>query len=170
MHPMHTDRKIEVIACDAAFVLLALALSYLESFLPLLALPGARIGLTNIALTVCAYRCSMSDAAAVSLCRIVISFLLFGNAATLIFSLLGSALSLLTLAFLKHHNFGFSFVGISVLCALAHNAGQLVAAYITAGKSVLPYAPMLVFASAVFGTLCGVVMIMLPEKIFKKGV
>ncbi len=167
---MRSDRKTARIACDAVFVLLALALSYVESFLPSFALPGAKIGLTNIALTVCAYRCSLPDAAAVSLCRIIISFLLFGNITTLIFSLLGSALSLLTLAFLKRRNLGLSFIGISVLCALAHNTGQLIAAYAAAGSSVLSYAPVLVLASAVFGTLCGAVMIMLPEKIYEKGV
>ena len=69
-----------------------------------------------------------ADAAAVSFCRILISFLLFGNVTSLLFSLFGSALSHLTLAVLKKHNLGLSFIGISVLCALSHNAGQLAAA------------------------------------------
>ena len=67
---MRTDAKTKRLAFDAAFVCLALALSYLESFLPPFVFPGAKLGLTNIALTVCAYRYSVTDAAAVSFCRI----------------------------------------------------------------------------------------------------
>ena len=167
---MRTDAKTKRLAFDAAFVCLALALSYLESFLPPFVFPGAKLGLTNIALTVCAYRCFVTDAAAVSFCRILISFLLFGNVTSLLFSLFGSALSLLTLAVLKKHNLGLSFIGISVLCALSHNAGQLAAAYITAGGAVLSYASVLVFASAVFGALCGFLITLIPDKIFKNEV
>ena len=117
---MRTDAKTKRLAFDAAFVCLALALSYLESFLPPFVFPGAKLGLTNIALTVCAYRYFVTDAAAVSFCRILISFLLFGNVTSLLFSIFGSALSLLTLAVLKKHNLGLSFIGISVLCARFH--------------------------------------------------
>lgn len=163
---MQTDKKISRLSSDAAFVVLALALSYLESFLPSFGLPGAKLGLVNIALMLCTYRSSAMDAFSVSLCRIAVSFLLFGNVTSLVFSLFGTALSCSVMAFLKKHPLGLSFIGISVASAFAHNMGQLAAAYITIGSAALSYAPILVFASAVFGTISGIVMTCIPSKIF----
>lgn len=163
---MQKDKKTARIAADSAFVVLALALSYLESFVPTF-LPGARLGLTNIALTVCAYKFSVWDSFAVSLCRILISYLLFGNSLSLAFSLCGGAMSLLTLAFLKRHSMGLSLIGVSVFCAFSHNVGQLVMACLLVGGAALSYALYLVPASLVFGALNGVIMTRIPDKIFK---
>ena len=38
------------------------------------------------------------------------------------------------------------------------------------GGAVLSYAPVLVFASAVFGALCGFLITLIPDKIFKNEV
>ena len=105
---MRTDAKTKRLAFDAAFVCLALALSYLESFLPPFVFPGAKLGLTNIALTVCAYRYFVTDAAAVSFCRILISFLLFGNVTSLLFSIF------ITPVFTKHSFISRYYIPVSI--------------------------------------------------------
>lgn len=171
---LSSDKKIARIAADSAFVCAALALSYLESLIPLriiLPLPGFKLGLANIAVTVCAFRYSVKDAAAVSLCRILLSFLLFGGVTSLLFSLFGSLLSCaVLLPFTKRRGagrIGLSFVGISLLCALAHNTGQLIAALVIVGRAVLSYIPMLISASLICGALCGIILCLIPDKIYK---
>lgn len=170
MKILSSDKKIARIAADSAFVCAALALSYLESLIPIqfiIPLPGFKLGLANIAVTVCAFRYSPKDAAAVSLCRILISFLLFGGVTSLLFSLFGAALSCAALILPTKKRIGLSFIGVSIICALAHNTGQCIAAFILIGRAVLSYVPALLSASLIYGALCGIVLCLIPDKIYK---
>ena len=63
---------------------------------------------------------------------------------------------------------GLSFIGVSVLCAAAHNLGQLLAAVVLTGTAVLAYTPALFAASALYGTVNGVILNQMPEFITKK--
>lgn len=151
------------LALDAALLGAALLLSYLESFIPLPlagAVPGIKLGFANIAVILCAYLISMPDAAALSLCRIVISAVLFGSVTSLWFSLAGGAAALAVLAViiyspLRNH---ISPIGASVACAAAHNAGQLSAACFVFGSAdILRYLPALLISAVIFGSITGVI-------------
>lgn len=170
MKTLSSDKKVTRLASDAVLVCAALVLSYIEAVLPLdfIPLPGFRLGLANIAITVAAFRNSPTDAAVVSLARILLVFLLFGSPTSFIFSLCGSALVIITLFILRSHPSRLSFVGISLICALLHNCGQLIAALLLVGPAVKSYVPFLCLASLIFGTLNGIVLNLIPDKIYNK--
>ena len=166
-----SDRRVVRIAENAAFLSAALILSFVESFLPaaILPLPGFKIGLANLAILSAFYRtCSPANALIISLCRCLITFLLFGNVTSLLFSLCGGILVIIMLCIAGRLP-GLSFIGVSVLCAAAHNLGQLAAAVFLTGTAVLAYTPALFAASAVYGTVNGILLNRMPEFITKKS-
>lgn len=140
---------------------LALMLSYLESLLPLpVMLPGFKLGLCNVVVLFCAYRLSLADAAMLSLVRVLVTSLLFGNITSFLFSLFGAALAFLAIVFAKtFFSRQLSFVGVSVLSAAAFNIGQILAASLLyASFSVLSYLSLLLVASAIFGGAVGLLL------------
>lgn len=157
----------------AALLCIALCLSYLEAILPiqmLIPLPGFKLGLANIAIIVALYRYSFTLAISVSLCRVILSSMLFGSISSLIFSLFGATLSFISLVitavFLKRK---VSFIGISILSALFHNAGQLLGAVLVMGDtSPLFYCPPLFAASLITGGATGIILFILPKQIFTR--
>ena len=80
---------------------LALVLSYVESLLPPLGVPGVKLGLPNIAIVFALYRLGIKGACVISMVRVFLVFLLFGNGAGLAYSIAGAALSLALMTLLK---------------------------------------------------------------------
>ncbi len=155
--------KIYRICLNAMLLGLSLVLSYLEAVLPLtvwIPLPGFKLGLCNIMITLIFVTISPVDAAMVSLCRVLIMGMLFGNAASFTFSLSGALLSYLGLWLLARlGNRVFSMVGISVGCAVLHNIGQLIAASAWFGiDAVFGYLPFLMISSLLFGSVTGILL------------
>ena len=98
--------------------------------------------------------------------RVLIMGLLFGTPVSMMFSFGGALLSFAALALLRGVGGKvFSFVGISVLSAAAHNLGQLICAGVLFGAAaILSYLPFLLIASAVFGTVSGLLLnALLPQ-------
>lgn len=158
------DRKVtRRVAVDAVFLVLALSLSYIEVLVPIgsfVPLPGFKLGLANILIMILLWRASTVDAAVVSLLRVIIMGLLFGTPVSMFFSAGGAVLSFLTLWLAKRFaGRAVSFIGVSVLSASAHNVGQLICAgALFDVHAVLTYLPLLLLASAVFGTVSGVLV------------
>lgn len=158
------ERKtVRRVALDAVFLVLALALSYIEVLIPfgaLVPLPGFKLGLANILVMLLVWRVSVVDGAIVSFLRVLIMGVLFGTPISMFFSAGGALLSFLVLILLNRTADKFiSFVGISVLSAAAHNMGQLICAGIVFDfRAVLTYLPLLLVASAIFGTVSGVLI------------
>ena len=150
---------------------LALILSYLESLLPLpMMLPGFKLGLCNVVVLFCAYRLSLGDAAILSLIRVLVTALLFGNITGFLFSLFGAVLAFLAIVFAKTLLAKrLSFVGVSVLSAAAFNLGQiLAAALLYTSFSVFSYLPLLLAASTVFGSVVGLILNLIFDRL-KEG-
>ncbi len=142
---------------------LSLLLSYLEAVLPLTAwlpLPGFKLGLANIIITLAFAAISPWDAGAISLCRICIMGILFGNLSSFTFSLGGGILSWLGLWLLARvGRKQFSMIGVSVGCAALHNLGQLLVASAWFGTGVLlSYTPILLIAALIFGAITGLLL------------
>ena len=156
-------------ARGAVLVSAALLLSYLESFIPLgllLPLPGFRLGLANILVTFIFFCLSATEAAIISAVRVVVMALLFGNPISFFFSATGAAFSLAGMYVIKSAiRNKLSFWGISVISASLHNLGQLTAAVVLFGSAILSYLPALLFASAAFGSVCGVLLNIITPKI-----
>lgn len=135
----------------------ALILSYIESLLPPLfsAVQGVKMGLANIMIIFALYRYGWRAAGAVSITRIVLSALLFGNAWSLAYSICGGALSLLLMAILKKTD-RFSYVGVSIVGGISHNAGQVLLAMIALKtREIGFYMIILSFSGIVSGILVG---------------
>ena len=94
---------------------LALLLSYVEFLMPPLyaAVPGIKIGLPNIVILYALYSLGAKHALTVSVLRLCISSLLFGNPVIFIYSAAGAALSFIVMWLLKKFDL-MTAVGVSV--------------------------------------------------------
>jgi len=162
--------RVKRISALGLLTALALILSYLESLLPLpLMLPGFKLGLCNVVVLFCAYRLSLWDAAILSLVRVLVTALLFGNVTGFLFSLFGAFFAFLAIVFAKTLLLKqLSFVGVSVLSAAAFNFGQILAAAILyASFSVFSYLALLLVASAIFGGAVGLLLNLIFDRLGK---
>ena len=152
----------------SALIAVAMILSYVESLVPaFVAVPGVKMGLSNIATVFALYALGWPYAICVSVVRVFLSALLFGNFVSLIYSLSGAALALIAMILLKKSNF-FSSIGISVAGGVCHNAGQIIAACIVMENAAISlYIIPLIISGTLAGVLIGVVAGMLVERIKK---
>ena len=143
-------------------------LSFVESLIPPLAMvPGVKIGLANIVTVFLLYTLGIRAAGAVSLIRVLLSALLFGNVQSLIFALSGALLSFVVMIVAKHL-LPFGTVGVSVLGAIAHNAGQIIAAVIVMETvGVAYYFIPLVISGTLGGVLVGIVAAVITKRLEK---
>lgn len=149
--------KASKMARYGLFIALALALSWLESLLPPLGVPGVKLGLPNLAIVFALYRLGFKDACVISLVRVVLVAVLFGNGAGLAYSAAGAVLSLAVMGLLKKTG-RFSPVGVSVAGGVAHNAGQImVAMALLETARLVWYLPVLWISGIAAGVLIGIV-------------
>lgn len=149
----------------AMLTAVAMILSYVESLLPSVGIPGVKMGLANIAVIFALFRFGWKEAAALSLVRVVLVSLLFGSVGAMLYSLAGAVLSLAVMALLRRID-RFSTVGVSVAGGVAHNAGQiLMAMLILQTKQLLGYLPVLAVAGIAGGVLTGLAAALLIRRI-----
>ena len=166
-----SSNKIKNISLTALLLTVSLALSYLEFLIPVTAavpIPGFKPGFANIAVVVAYFAVSPLSAAVITVLKSVITSLLFSGVTTLVFSLAGGALAFLTLLLLTHiKNLKYSYIGLSVAMAFSHNVGQLAASVAVMGNaSVLWYYPALVVSAVLCGALTGIILTLLPDRIY----
>ena len=145
------NRTITTLALCTA---LALVLSYLESLLPAPGVPGVKLGLANLAVLFALYRLGFREAAVVSLLRVLLVSLLFGHVLSFWYSLSGAVLSLVGMTLVKKTGC-FGVTAVSVTGGVLHNAGQLLAARLLLGETVLAYLPWLIVSGTVTGAAIG---------------
>lgn len=161
-------KKTKRIALLGLTVALAMIMSYIEVLFPLnFAVPGIKMGLANIVIVFVLYRMSLIDAVTVSLVRVFLVSLLFGNFMSLAYSLAGAVLSLALMVLLKKTE-KFSVVGVSVAGGVMHNAGQILMAVILMGTAQIAYyLPVLVITGTVTGVLIGLVSALVINRVKK---
>ncbi len=158
-------KKTKRLVLLAMLTAVAMILSYVESLLPSVGIPGVKMGLTNIAVIFALFRFGWKEAAALSLVRVVLASLLFGSVGAILYSLAGAVLSLAVMALLRRID-RFSTVGISVAGGVAHNAGQiLMAMLILQTKQLLGYLPVLAVSGIAGGVLTGLAAALLIRRI-----
>lgn len=135
---------------------LAFLLSYIETLIPIhLGVPGVKLGLANLVTILCLYIMGVKGAAMVSLVRIVLTGLTFGNLFSMIYSMAGGLLSLVLMAVCKKKDW-FSQIGVSIVGGVGHNIGQLaVAAAVVENAGVFYYLPFLMGTGIAAGALVG---------------
>lgn len=137
---------------------LALSLSFLESLLPSLPMtpPGFKLGLSNLPVMYAAGALGLPSALFLGLLKAGFAFFSRGFSAG-IMSTAGGLLSVLvTWGLWRRHSLSLSLIGVGG--ALAHNAGQLCAAYFLTSASVLFYIPFLLLFGVLTGLLTGAIL------------
>ena len=158
-------KKTKRLVLLAMLTAVAMILSYVESLLPSVGIPGVKMGLANIAVIFALFRFGWKEAAALSLVRVLLVSLLFGSVGAMLYSLAGAVLSLAVMALLRRID-RFSTVGISVAGGVAHNAGQiLMAMLILQTKQLLVYLPVLAVSGIAVGVLTGLAAALLIRRI-----
>ena len=162
--------KTRRLATFSVLVAVAMILSYIETLIPpFVAVPGVKIGLSNIVTVFALYTLGAKSAVLISLVRVSLSALLFGNAAAFIFSLSGAVCSLIIMIILSRVRV-FSHIGVSVAGGVLHNAGQILAAMLVLENAGIAYylAPLIIsgtLAGVVVGAVAGLVISRLSGKI-----
>ena len=156
------------IARYALLVALAMVLSWLESLVPLsVAIPGMKLGLTNLVVLFALYRMSAADALTISLVRVVLVSITFGNAYAFAYSFAGAVLSFAIMLALKKSG-KFSTVGVSVAGGVGHNLGQIgVAALVLETGGIFLYLPALMISGTAAGVCIGIVGGLITERLKK---
>ena len=122
--------KTKKLTTCAVLISLALALSYMEKFIPLqmvIPLPGIKLGLANIVTLIAIYYLDVKIAYAIVFIRCLMGAIFGGGVSGLMFSLTGGLISLTVMLLAKKMSC-FSIFGVSVLGAATHNIGQILAA------------------------------------------
>lgn len=145
------------VARYALLIALAMVLSWLESLVPItVAVPGMKLGLTNLVVLFALYRMRVTDAAAISLIRVLLVSFTFGNAYAFAYSFAGAVLSLLIMLALKRTR-KFSTIGVSIAGGVGHNLGQVtVAALVLETEKIFFYLPVLMVSGIAAGICIGI--------------
>ncbi len=148
----------------------ALILAYVEILMPPLfpAVPGIKMGLPNVLLVFLLYRRGAPSAIGVSLLRILLVSMLFGNAMAMFYSLAGGVLSMAVMILLRKLGF-MSEVGVSVAGGVTHNVGQILMAMLLLETAELGYyLVVLTVTGTIAGILIGLCGSLLIRKIPKR--
>ena len=170
---MKTKNPAQKIALLGVLGALALTLSFLENTLlpdlPLLP-PGAKLGLSNIVTVLCGGLFGAPAAFAITALKALFALVTRGVTAGLM-SLSGGLLSTIVLwALLKKIGKTVSYLGVGVLCAAAHNLGQLLMSVLLTGSpALLSYGKYLLLFALFTGTLTGLMLCVLVPRLQKSG-
>lgn len=149
---------------DGILAAVTLVLSFLESMIPDIALlpPGAKLGLSNIAIMFAVLAVGIGDGLVLVLIKSGFVFLTRGISSAFM-SVSGGLLSFLALAIIvvisKKTDKQFSYTTVSVICAVIHNTGQTAAASIYMQTDLITaYLPLLIVLGIFSGAVTGVIL------------
>ena len=159
---MKTDR----IAKYSLLIALAMILSYLEAQIPaFFAVPGMKLGLTNVVVLTALYLMDAKSAMLINLLRIFLVSVMFGNGMSLAYSAAGGILSGIVMILLKRTG-KFSIVTVSAAGGVCHNVGQvLVAMALLETRSLGWYLLILWFTGLAAGLAIGILGGMLVKRL-----
>ena len=152
------DKTTSKTALYGLLIALALILSYVEYLVPaFFAVPGMKLGLTNVVVMASLYTMGEKSALAINIVRILLVSMLFGNGVSFLYSLAGGILSGLTMILLKKLG-KFSMITVSVSGGIAHNIGQILVAMVILQTSALAYYLLILwFTGIASGILIGII-------------
>jgi len=141
---------------------LAMIFSYVEALIPInFGIPGIKLGLANLVVLFGLYRMAPQEILAVQIARILLLGFMFGNGASIIYSLAGGLLSFAVMLLLIRTKL-FTPIGVSAAGGAAHNIGQIIVAMVVLRSGGLLYYLAVLMVS---GVVTGVVMGLLGERI-----
>jgi len=157
-----TASPAKKLALAGLLTAMAMICSYAEFLFPIhLGIPGVKLGLANAAVLFALLALDVRTAFLVSITRLILTALLFGNGVTLAYSAAGAMLSL-GIMYLLMKTGRFSIYGISMAGGVFHNVGQVtVAVLLSSTPAIFAYLTALIPV----GMLTGLLIAFLTDKI-----
>ena len=155
---MRSGKYIRQITIMGMLVALAMVLGFVETLIPInLGIPGMKLGLANIVVVIALFLFDVKTAVVVSILRIILIAMTFGNMSMMFYSIAGASLSLLSMIAISKIK-SFSLISVSIVGGIMHNVGQIIcAAFVVRTNGVFTYLPVLIIAGLVSGALIGIV-------------
>lgn len=155
---MRSGKYIRQITTMGMLVALAMVLGFVETLIPInLGIPGMKLGLANIVVVIALFLFDIKTAIVVSILRIILIAMTFGNMSMMFYSIAGASLSLLSMIAISKIK-SFSLISVSIVGGIMHNVGQIIcAAFVVRTNGVFIYLPVLMIAGLVSGALIGIV-------------
>lgn len=155
---MRSGKYIRQITIIGMLVALAMVLGFVETLIPInLGIPGMKLGLANIVVVIALFLFDVKTAVVVSILRIILIAMTFGNMSMMFYSIAGASLSLLSMITVSKIK-SFSLISVSIIGGIMHNVGQIIcAAFVVRTNGVFTYLPVLMIAGLVSGALIGIV-------------
>lgn len=156
IQPTEDDHRIAKLSA------LAIGLHLIEAVFPS-PLPGVKPGIANIVVLYVMYQYDFKTAVWVSLLRVVVGSLIYGQflSPTFVLSLSGAMASLLVLAFAQYLPIKyFSAVSLSIFAALGHVLGQIIIVrlWLIPDNSIFVLTPIFALAAVFFGFMNGLIV------------
>ena len=155
---MRSGKYIRQITTMGMLVALAMVLGFVETLIPInLGIPGMKLGLANIVVVIALFLFDVKTAVVVSILRIILIAMTFGNMSMMFYSIAGASLSSLSMVTVSKIK-SFSLISVSIIGGIMHNVGQIIcAAFVVRTNGVFTYLPVLIIAGLVSGALIGIV-------------
>lgn len=150
--------KIKKLTFSAVLLAFALVIFIAEAQLPPLApIPGIKLGLANIITVSALYMLGRREAFVILMLRIILGGIFTGNAVGFVYSISGGLVSFAVVAVVSVFVEESGLWAVSVLGAIGHNVGQILAAVVITGTvQILWYLPVLIISAVITGTFTGV--------------
>ena len=160
---MKKNRKLIYLSLLSA---IGIVLGLFESVIPIpVAIPGARLGLSNIVVLVTIVAIGYKEGFFVSIFKTIILGIVTGAVSSFFFSIGGAILS--SISMILAHKFlrkYLSLIGISEIGSFFHNLGQvLVACFVMKTTTILAYLPLLVILGIFTGYFVGLASIYIVD-------
>lgn len=138
---------------------IAIILGVVESYITIIKIPGAKLGLSNIVILYLLYKFGIKEAFIISFMRILLVSLIVGSflQPTFYMGLLGAFMSLLIMFIFKLIN-KLGIIVTSVFGAIFHVIGEILVGYFIIGKELINYLPIMLILSLVTGTIVGIIV------------
>lgn len=158
-------KRTQRLTLSAILVAVMVVIGYVESLLPVSAVPGIKLGLSNCILLISLYWLGMGISVQLMVAKVLLLGFMFGNPMMIVYSLAGGALSLAVMGLLMRGR-NVSPIGVGIAGGVAHNIGQVaVAMLVLQTPSLLYYLGILMPVGAAMGLVTGSVAKMLMRHI-----
>ena len=153
---MKKKSSAQKVALYGVLIALAMVLSYVDMLIPLpVGITGVKPGLANLVVFLALYTMTAREALLISMVRILLVSITFGNGSAFLYSMAGGILSFLVMCIFQKKDFLLP-AGVSIAGGIAHNVGQLLmAAVILENGAVFTYFPVLLAAGCITGGIIG---------------
>lgn len=153
------SKNVKKMTILANLLAVAIILNIVESWLAIIPVPGAKIGLANIVTLIVLVLYGPKESLILLVARVILVSLLTGKLFNVIFymSFSGGIVAIIIMIILYKSDF-FGLIGISVLGSLGHTIGQiLMAMVILSSAAVISYLPIMLLVSIPAGIVTGII-------------